>query len=149
METLKKEIIKCREYSKIYQPNFHSILQSNDIDSDSDNEFSSDVDHGKSNQIFLHQQKYFTQTFHISGFCVCRKYTSKYILENPQSKLCNIRKMEINHNDNNEKCAVKDDTTSDNSMIPIISPTSPKEGRKIVLINEKERPHNKYWIESE
>ena len=52
--------------------------------------------------------------------------------------------MEINHNDNNEKCAVNDDTTSDNSMIPIISPTSPKEGRKIVLINEKERPHNKY-----
>ena len=55
----------------------------------------------------------------------------------------------MNNNGNNEKCAVNDDTTSDNSMIPIISPTSPKEGRKIVLINEKERPHNKYWIESE
>ena len=57
--------------------------------------------------------------------------------------------MEINNNGNNEKCAVNDDTTSDNSMIPIISPTSPKEGRKIVFINENERPHNKYWIESE
>ena len=71
-DILKKEI-KCREYSKIFEQNFHSILQSNDNDSDSDNEFSSDVDHGKSNQIFLHQQKYFTQTFHISGFCVSRK----------------------------------------------------------------------------
>ena len=57
--------------------------------------------------------------------------------------------MEINNNGNNEKCAVTDDTTSDNSMIPIISPTSPKEGRKIVFINESERPHNKYRIESE
>ena len=57
--------------------------------------------------------------------------------------------MEINHNDNNEKCAVNDDTTPDNNMIPIISPTSPKEGRKIVFINENERPHNKYRIESE
>ena len=55
----------------------------------------------------------------------------------------------MNNNGNNEKCAVNDDTTSDNSMIPIISPTSPKEGRKIVFINENERPHNKYWIESE
>ena len=57
--------------------------------------------------------------------------------------------MEMNNNANNEKCAVNDDTTSDNSMIPIISPTSPKEGRKIVFINENERPHHKYWIESE
>ena len=57
--------------------------------------------------------------------------------------------MEINNNGNNEKCAVNDDTTSDNSMIPIISPTSPKEGRKIVFINENERPRNKYWIEWE
>ena len=72
METLKKQI-KCREYSKIYEQNFHSILQSNDNDSDSDNEFSSDVDHDKSNQIFLHQQKYFTQSFHIFGFSVSRK----------------------------------------------------------------------------
>ena len=71
-ETFKKEI-NCREYSKISEQNFHSILQSNDNDSDSDNEFSSDVDHGKSHQIFLHQQKYFIQTFHISEFCVCRK----------------------------------------------------------------------------
>ena len=55
----------------------------------------------------------------------------------------------MNNNGNNEKCAVNDDTTSDNSMIPIISPTSPKEGRKIVFINENERPRNKYWIEWE
>ena len=68
-----KKEIKCREDSKIYEENFHSILQSNDRDSHRDNEFSSDVDHGKSNQIFLHQQKYFAQTFYISGFCVCRK----------------------------------------------------------------------------
>ena len=74
--------------------------------------------------------------------------TCKYILENAQSKLCNIREMEMNNNGNNEKCAVNDDTTSDNSMIPIISPTSPKEGRKIVLINENERHHNKYRIKS-
>ena len=57
--------------------------------------------------------------------------------------------MEMNNNGNNEKCAVNDDTTSDNSMIPIISPTSPKEGRKIVFINENERPHHKYPIDSE
>ena len=57
--------------------------------------------------------------------------------------------MEINHNDNHEKCAVNYDTNSDNSMIPILSPKSPKEGRKIVFINENERPHNKYRIESE
>ena len=74
--------------------------------------------------------------------------TCKYILKNAQSKLCNIREMEMNNNGNNEKCAVNDDTTSDNSMIPIISPTSPKEGRKIVLINENERHHNKYRIKS-
>ena len=70
-------------------------------------------------------------------------------MENPRSKLCNITEMEINHNDNNENCLVNDDTTSANSMIPILSPTSPKEGRKIVFINENERPHNKYRIESE
>ena len=70
-------------------------------------------------------------------------------MENPQSKLCNIREMEINHHDNNEKCAVNDDTTSDNSMILILSPTSPKEGQKKVFINENERPHNKYRIKSE
>ena len=75
--------------------------------------------------------------------------TCKYILENPQSKLCNIRQMEMNNNGNNEKCAVNDDTTSDNSMIRIISPTSPKDRRKIVFINENERPHHKYQIESE
>ena len=68
---------------------------------------------------------------------------------NPQSKLCNIREMEMNNNGNNEKCAVNDDTTSDNSMIPIISLTCPKQGRKIVFINENERPHNKYQTEWE
>ena len=57
--------------------------------------------------------------------------------------------MEINNNGNNEKCAVNDDTTSDNSRIPIISPTSTKEGRKIVFINENQSPHNKYQIKSE
>ena len=56
-----KKKIKCREDSKIYEQNFHSILQSNDNDSDSNDKFSSDVDHGKSNQIFVQQQKYFTQ----------------------------------------------------------------------------------------
>ena len=70
-------------------------------------------------------------------------------MENPQGKLCNIREMEINNNGNNEKSAVNDDATSDNSMMPIISRTSPKEGRKIVFTHENERPHNKYWIESE
>ena len=57
--------------------------------------------------------------------------------------------MEINNNGNNEKSAVNDDATSDNSMMPIISRTSPKEGRKIVFTHENERPHNKYRIESE
>ena len=57
--------------------------------------------------------------------------------------------MEINNNGNNEKCAVNDDTTSGNSMIPIILPTSPKESRKLVFVNENERPHNKYQIELE
>ena len=75
--------------------------------------------------------------------------TCKYILENAQSKLCNISEMEMNNNGNNEKCAVNDDTTSDNSIIPIISPTSPKQGRKIVFINENERPHNKHRTEWE
>ena len=56
--------------------------------------------------------------------------------------------MEINNNGNHEKCAVNDDTTSDNSMIPIILATSPKEGRKLVFINENERPDQKYRIES-
>ena len=69
-------------------------------------------------------------------------------MENPQSKLCNNREMEMKNNGNKEKCAVNDDTTSDNNMIPIISPTSPKEGRKIVLINENERHRNKYRIKS-
>ena len=83
------------------------------------------------------------------GFVFVENKTCKYILKNAQRKLCNIRAMEMNNNGNNEKCAVNDDTTSDNSMIPIISPTSPKEGRKIVFINENERPRNKYWIEWE
>ena len=55
----------------------------------------------------------------------------------------------MNNNGNNEKCAVNDDTTSDNSMIPITLPTSPKESRKVVFLRENERPHNKYRIESE
>ena len=72
--------------------------------------------------------------------------TYKYILENPQSKLCNIRKMEMNNNGNNETCAVNDDTTSENGMI---HPASRSKGRKIVFMNENERPHKKYRIESE
>ena len=55
----------------------------------------------------------------------------------------------MKNNGNNERCAGNDDTTSDNSMIPIISATSTKEGRKIVFINENQSPHNKYWIKSE
>ena len=70
-------------------------------------------------------------------------------MKNAQIKLCNIREMEMNNNCNNEKCAVNHHTNSANSMIPIISPTSPNEGRKIVFINENERPHHKHWIESE
>ena len=57
--------------------------------------------------------------------------------------------MEIKNNGNNGKCAVNDDTTSDNSMIPIVLPASPKEGRKIVFINENQSPHNKYPIKLE
>ena len=57
--------------------------------------------------------------------------------------------MEIKNKANKQKYAVKENTTSSNCMIPIISPTSPKEGRKIVFTNENERPHNKYQIESE
>ena len=55
----------------------------------------------------------------------------------------------MKNNGNKEKCALNDDTTSENSMIPIISPTSPKEGRKMIFINENERSHNKYPRESE
>ena len=47
-EIFQKEINRCREYSQIYDHNFHSISESNDNDSDSDNDSSSDVDHGKS-----------------------------------------------------------------------------------------------------
>ena len=56
-ETFKKEIKKCREFSRDYEQNFHSIVESNDNDSDSlrsndndsnsDNKFRSDEDHGK------------------------------------------------------------------------------------------------------
>ena len=56
--------------------------------------------------------------------------------------------MEINNNGNNEKCAINDDTTTDSSMIPIISAASPIDCRKLVFINENERPHDKYRIES-
>ena len=55
----------------------------------------------------------------------------------------------MNNNGNKGKCALNDDTTSENGMIPSISPTSPKEARKMIFINENERPHNKYRIESE
>ena len=55
----------------------------------------------------------------------------------------------MNNNGNKEKCAVNENITCYNCMIPIISPTSSKEGRKIVFTNENERPHNKYQIESE
>ena len=103
----------------------------------------------KATRYFYINKNIWLKPFIFLGFVFVKSKTCKYILENPQSKLCNIREMEMNNNGNNEKCAVNDDTTSDNSMIPIISPTSPKEGRKIVLINENERPHNKYWIESE
>ena len=70
-ETLKKEIKKCREFSRDYEQNFHSILQSNnndsdslrlnDNDSDSDNEFCSDTDLGKSRADISKQQKYLTR----------------------------------------------------------------------------------------
>ena len=103
----------------------------------------------KATRYFYINKNIWLKPFIFLGFVFVENKTCKYILENAQSKLCNIREMEMNNNGNNEKCAVNDDTTSDNSMIPIISPTSPKEGRKIVFINENERPHNKYWIESE
>ena len=103
----------------------------------------------KATRSFYINKNILLKPFIFLGFVFLENKTCKYILENPQSKLCNIREMEINHTDNNEKCAVNDDTTPDNNMIPIISPTSPKEGRKIVFINENERPHNKYRIESE
>ena len=51
--------------------------------------------------------------------------------------------MEMNNNGNNEECTVNDDTTSHNSMIPIILPTSPQESRKLVFVRENKRPHNK------
>ena len=103
----------------------------------------------KATRYFYINKNILLKPFIFLGFVFVENKTCKYILENPQSKLCNIREIEINNNGNNEKCAVNDDTTSDNSMIPIISPTSPKEGRKIVFINESERPYNKYRIESE
>ena len=103
----------------------------------------------KATRSFYINKNILLKPFIFLGFVFLENKTCKYILENPQSKLCNIREVEMKNNGNSEKCAVNDDTTSDNSMIPIISPTSPKEGRKIVFINENERPHNKYRIESE
>ena len=103
----------------------------------------------KATRYFYINKNILLKPFIFLGFVFVENKTCKYILENPQSKLCNIRQMEMNNNANNEKCAVNDDSTSDNSTIPIISPTSPKQDRKIVFINENERPHNKYWIESE
>ena len=103
----------------------------------------------KATRYFYINKNILLKPFIFLGFVFLENKTCKYILENPQSKLCNIREVEMKNNGNSEKCAVNDDTTSDKSMIPIISPTSPKEGRKIVFINENERPHNKYRIESE
>ena len=103
----------------------------------------------KATRYFYISKNIWLKPFIFLGFVFVQNKTFKYILENPQSKLWNIREIEINNNGNNEKCAVNDDTTSDTSMIPIILPTSPKEGRKIKFINENERPHHKYQIESE
>ena len=103
----------------------------------------------KATRYFYINKNILLKAFIFLGFLFVENKTCKYILENPQGKLCNIREMEINNNGNNGKCAVNDDTTCDHTMIPIISPTSPKEARKIVFTNENERPHNKYQIESE
>ena len=103
----------------------------------------------KATRYFYINKNILLKAFIFLGFLFLDNKTSKCILENPQGKLCNIREMEMNNNGNKEKCAVNENTTSDNSMIPIISPTSPREGRKIVFTNENERPHNKYQIESE
>ena len=103
----------------------------------------------KPTRYFYINKNILLKPFIFLGFLFVENKTCKYILEIPQGKLCNIREMEMNNNGNNEKCAVNDDTTSDHTMIPIISPTSPKEARKIVFTNENERPHNKYQIESE
>ena len=84
----------------------------------------------KATRYFYINKNILLKPFIFLGFVFVENKTSKYILENPQSKLPTIREM-------------------DNSMIPIISPTSPKEGSKIVFINKNERPHNKYRIESE
>ena len=46
--------------------------------------------------------------------------------------------MEMNNNGKNE--TINDETTSENSMIP---QTSQKVDRKIVFMNENERPHKK------
>ena len=102
----------------------------------------------KATRYFYNNKNILLKTFIFLGFVFVEIKTCKYILKNPQSNLCNIREMEMKKNNNNEKCAVND-TTSDNSVIPIISPTSPKEGRKIVFTHENERPHNNYQTESE
>ena len=103
----------------------------------------------KATRYFYINKNILPKAFIFLGFLFVENKTCKYILENPQGKLCNIREMEMNNNGNKEKCAVNENTTCYNCMIPIISPTSPKEGRKIVFTNENERPHNKYQIESE
>ena len=103
----------------------------------------------KATRYFYINKNILFKPFIFLGFVFVENKTCKYILENPQSKLSNIRDMEIKNKANKEKYAVKENTTSSNCMIPIISPTSPKEGRKIVFTNENERPHNKYQIESE
>ena len=102
----------------------------------------------KATRYFYINKNIWLKPFIFLGFVFVENKTCKYILENPQSKLCNISEVEMNNNDNNEKCAVND-TTSDNSMMPIIWRTSPKEGRKIVFTHENERPHNNYQTELE
>ena len=103
----------------------------------------------KAIRYFYNNKNILLKTFIFLGFVFVENKTCKYILENPSSKLCNIREMEIKNKANKQKYAVKENTTSSNCMIPINSPTSRKERRKIVIINENERPHNKYQIESE
>ena len=103
----------------------------------------------KATRYFYINKNILFKPFIFLSFVFVENKTCKYILENPPSKFSNIREMEMKNNGNKEKCALNDDTTSENSMIPSISPTSPKEGRKMIFINEHERPHNKYRIESE
>ena len=84
---------------------------------------------------------------------------NQYILQNPQNKLCNIRKLEMKDHYNNKKCEVTDDGISDVSISEIndyedkshlIPKTYRNKGRKRVFMNENGRPHKKIrksiWI---